>query len=365
MSECADYRLRLFQSVDLAGSTAFKAGAGEKPVRNTSQPIWVQKTREFYREFPKLIAQAYAKEVPKLGPNFEGAYPKVWKTVGDEILFCCRVQNPRHLAVCMAAFLSAIRVFGRKLDDEGKQLDLKGSAWVAAFPTPNVTVSVGNDAFTADMFDEEFEAKADATPHEVDFLGNGIDCGFRIARFAATDRCAISVELAWLLSMPVAGEHLPYKFVYHDRHILRGVIKDRPYPITLIDTERNDSRKNVRRKEAALNRRLHVEPEDLHEFLEAFMKDEGLELPIFTAKDRAASDLPQAYVHYRTAWEAEAETERRRTQAEAEAAEATDAVAGTTGELPDEVTSQLSRVVQAAHPEEKDEAAEAASMSSK
>jgi hypothetical protein len=45
-----EYRLRLFLSVDLAGSTAFKNGAGSiNATDNDPYPVWVSSIRDFLK----------------------------------------------------------------------------------------------------------------------------------------------------------------------------------------------------------------------------------------------------------------------------------------------------------------------------
>jgi hypothetical protein len=243
---CPDYRLRLFLSVDLAGSTQFKAGKGKDPVGGY-EPLWAKVTRDFYLDFPKLLEKGYSRESGKLQDiNLNDHFPKVWKTLGDEIIFCCRVVNETHVAACISAFLYAIKEFGQQLDNDGGHLDLKGSAWLADFPAPNITVG---KKFRKDRLDEDFELAADSNPDQVDFLGNGIDCGFRISRFAATDQCALSLDLALILASQAENWAFGNRLSYNERHILKGVLKDRPYPIILLDTERKPDRKEVRSAE--------------------------------------------------------------------------------------------------------------------
>jgi hypothetical protein len=341
-SRCADYRLRLFLSVDLAGSTAFKTGRGRDSVNGTSsQPLWVQVTRDFYREFPKLIHQCFSR---RLNGSEEAAalserYPLVWKTVGDEILFCCHITTLPHLALCIEAFLDALRTFGQTLDQAGKHLDVKGAGWLAAFPAPNVTVTLDDSVLTADQFDEDFERKADKNPRSVDFLGNGIDCGFRVAGCAASDRFALSVELAWLLAEAARRRFFSRKFAYHGRQILKGVLRDRPYPIVSIETERNISRQTLRDYERDLTGHVSSEPYKIRDFLEHFMRDEGIEFPMLPdAGEPIPSDTPPSYNEFRQRWLAEAVEVKQRTENEVAAANA-DAGEGT--DLPADLVREV------------------------
>jgi hypothetical protein len=319
MSQPPDYRLRLFLSADLAGSTAFKAGPGEQPVQAESpQAQWVLITREFYREFPRLIQQHYQADLRGISADLNTKYPKTWKTVGDEILFCCRIHDTYHLCLCIQAFIKAIRDHAATLDAAGGHLDLKGCAWVAAFPTPNVTVSIGDGRKTADQFDEEFERQADDMTERVDFLGNGIDSGFRVAQHCATDKFALCAELAWILAAAAEKGLFHGQFVYAGRHILKGVIKNRPYPIVAINTERKPSRKRVRESELDLLNTTDLSPRKLFKFLTDFMEDEKIELPYLPdlGLPGILSQLPARYAKHRELWIKEADIERSRQRLE-------------------------------------------------
>ncbi|MCE2564176.1 hypothetical protein [Komagataeibacter sp. FNDCF1] len=89
-----EYRVRLFLSVDLTGSTAFK-----HKQQNTLK--WIKAFQNFYGEFPKLLRNEYSKVCSDgrqlVEDERENGYPKLWKTVGDEILFCCRLRSAIHL----------------------------------------------------------------------------------------------------------------------------------------------------------------------------------------------------------------------------------------------------------------------------
>lgn len=304
------YRIRLFLSVDLAGSTAFKAGSGGDPIsENSSQATWVQVTRKFYLNFPALVRIDYLK---MLASNDEEVvlkekYPKPWKTLGDEILFCVRVERLTHLSICVEAFLKTLRTYGDTLEGDEYPLDVKGAGWIAAFPTPNVTVDLGSAKITADQFDEEFEARADREPHAVDFLGSSIDCGFRVATKSSTDRFAVSAELAWLLAEASVRNIFTKEFIYDDRYILKGVLKDRPYPVVFIRTERKLMRQQLWDFERQVSNKIKIEPNKLVTFLGHFMEVEQIDLPHLPGGPRPIPTVPpQKYEEFKRKWLADA-----------------------------------------------------------
>ncbi|WP_158623095.1 hypothetical protein [Pseudorhodobacter sp. E13] len=178
-----EYRIRLFLSVDLTGSTNFKSS-------DSSTFRWLKAFQKFYGEFPALFQKKYVEvsgSIPDLSADEKAQIPKVWKTVGDEILFVNRVHSITQLGAYVSAFSGALKEFGQEIHGIHK-LNTKGNAWVAAFPSPNCSISLsigtnqdpisgGNELLT-----EDFERKVDETPRDYDFLGKGIDSGFRIAR---------------------------------------------------------------------------------------------------------------------------------------------------------------------------------------
>lgn len=305
------YRLRLFLSVDLAGSTAFKAGPGGETVETTSEQGWVKVTRQFYHDFPREIQRVYRK-LSNGDAAFEGRHPQRWKTVGDEILFCCRILNLHHLCICIHSFLVVLKDYGDLLKDDGGHLDVKGSGWVAAFPAPNVTVSLDHNKTTADQFPEEFEADADSNFSSVDFLGNGIDTGFRISSFCATNVFTMNVELAWLLvsakclnESPATAQQfqISRNFIFLGRKEMKGVIKNRPYPVIGIDVERNEDRRISRSLERKLLGSDITGHDDLKRQLFHFMRGEGIEVPFLCGvNDSLVNEPPESYKLHRQKW---------------------------------------------------------------
>jgi hypothetical protein len=350
LAECPKYRSRLFLSVDLVGSTAFKAGRGSEAIEQSAHPLWVWEINKFYQEFPATLRKRYSQHTdrPEHVVHAE-TFPSVWKTIGDEIVFCCRVNSAEHLVCLVLAFTEALDDYGRILEVRCKNLDVKGTAWLAAFPAPNVTVNVRSGPL-ADLPDEAMEIEADKAPQQFDFLGRGIDCGFRLTRFSSTDKLTVSVELAFALCESANSNKKQFsgKFNYLGREELKGVINGRPYPIVTIITERSE----VRREVYELERNVRgVIPStsaiSLRNFLSKFMLDEGIEHPLFTSieVDTQVIDMPASYVKFRDSWGPMASEEARR--GESEEISATQEPDDTHDGVPEEVESVFSTIVAA------------------
>ena len=338
MLECPKYRTRVFLSVDLVGSTAFKAGAGSEHGDQAAYPKWVDETRKFYAEFP-LILRARYNHATLEKREIQAAWPRIWKTIGDEVVFCARIQSRDHLACIVQAFTEALREYGLKLEERGAHLDVKGTGWMAAFPTPNVTVPIERvEAF--DIPTEEMEVAADDAPHKFDFLGKNIDCGFRLARFSSSDKLTLSVELALALCDSILVNDLfRGDFHYLGREELKGVLNGRPYPIVAIYTERRTIRRRVVELEMGITFNRNMRPGQLGDFLRKFMEDEEMEGVILTG-----TQFPEEYNKFCDQWEPIANEEKKRGAAETSAAESGSAD-GTEG-IPQNVEDALEQIVQ-------------------
>jgi hypothetical protein len=316
------YRVRLFLSVDLAGSTAFKAGAGKRTLEDQTYPVWVNLTNQFYRRFPASVAAAFRELRHVDDADFDGyAAPALWKTIGDEIVLCCRVENIEHLAYCLNAFIRALDRFSQELKTQAGGLDVKGTGWIAAFPAPNFTVLGSHtEPDESELIDEALEVVADTRPHEHDFLGSEIDSGFRLSQFSTSDKLVVSAGLALLLCNAASHRLFNVPFNYDGRQSLRGVIDGHPYPIVSIDTERDAKKREVRHYENAVTSHKDVYPLHLANFLRSFMEDEGLDLPRLAEKSDviAYADLPGSYHKFIEKWSATAEEITRRRAAEAQ-----------------------------------------------
>lgn len=309
VASCPGYRLRLFLSVDLVGSTAYKAGKGKDLVLRSARQRWVDETRHFYREFPRILQRDFDR-APISGDAKDGLCPQVWKTVGDEIIFCVRLSYAQHLGRCIWSFTKSLEEYSKYLEKSKIELDVKGVAWIAAFPAPNITVPVSVKHLPAgeaenELVDHEaIEQEGDEKPSAFEFLGKEIDAGFRVAKHAGPDKLALSIETAYLLADVCSKGDYTFSFTYAGRESLKGVIGSRPYPVISIDTERRQHRRDVRAFEQAISSEKDAPPQLLRTFLDAFMKDERLDFPFLPRKGEEITDdnLPETYRIFKIYW---------------------------------------------------------------
>lgn len=306
-------------TVDLVGSTAYKMSSSrDKKNQATPHPAWVQQFRQFYRQFPETLKSKY-KSTPHgqtTAPEQPGC-PEVWKTIGDEILFCCRVTSVQHVACCVQAFLASLDEFGRYLEQNEIPLDVKGSGWLAAFPAENISIQILSDGLS-DSGDlglptEDFEREVDRAPHKFDFLGTGIDTGFRISKNASTDKFTASVGLAWVLCDAAVHNHFNGTFDYHGREPFKGVNRDQPYPVVTILSERDEQKRTLRERERLVRGEDHASPLALRDFLNSFMEHVAIDAPKLPLLDGGGPIRPpESYERYISAWASGAnEAEKR------------------------------------------------------
>lgn len=304
-----EYRLRLFLSVDLVGSTAFKSKDG-----NTNL-IWIKAFQKFYGEFPSQFAKNYklvCAEIPEIDASEADSEPKVWKTIGDEILFVNRVNSITQLGAFVRAFSDTLIEFGKEVQT-AFSLNTKGNAWIAGFPNPNRSIRLsvnGSDPLLLgdnDILTEEFEAAVDEKPSEYDFLGKGIDGGFRISRNSTIETFTISPALAYLLCKAkrnVDTTQFDCRFVFHEPQYFKGVVNGQKYPVISLITSRDENFDQLQNFEATLlDRPREADFVTLYNYLDTFIEHHNIERPELrlTAKG-AAVDPPDHYLKYMGEW---------------------------------------------------------------
>lgn len=310
-----EYRVRLFLSVDLTGSTAFKHKS-----KDTLE--WIKSFKVFYEQFPLMLQKNYrtlANPNGKLARSLsqdeaDSGHPRLWKTVGDEILFCCTLKSLCQLGTCIEAFVNTLVQYGEIL--KGGALNTKGNAWVASFPTPNCSIKPiksskdEENSKRNDLPNETEEQEIDLDPSKFDFLGKGIDAGFRISKNSAINTLTISPGLAILLCECTKIETLskfktPIRLT--EMQEFKGVAGNNFYPVLTIDTCRDDKYRTILEcQRKLLNQPDPQNPKALEAYLSNYLEYFEIEIPSIKKMSHDAEFSPPAfYVEYRRKWEAE------------------------------------------------------------
>lgn len=293
----AEYRVRLFLSVDLSGSTAFKNSDSGEARHDGAAPKWVTVFQQFYTDFPAFFRTEYQQQTN--GAVGNDGCPKLWKAVGDELVFCGKISNKKAGAVALSSFINTLHRYRKKLCDDGVNLNLKGAGWLGAFPEPNRAVQLRPANGAPDLLSasEALENSADISPFDYDFLGKAIDTGFRVADTAKPEQLVLSVQLARLLANTTPGFGFDHPIRFDRPRPLKGVNRDEPYPMLYIDTMIHLPTEEARKQERHLLGEDAVpDREKLAKYLEAYCKVVGTDeimLPADATGTEAA--VPESY----------------------------------------------------------------------
>ncbi len=296
----AEYRVRLFLSVDLSGSTAFKNSSNGEKIHGAT-PKWVTVFQHFYSDFPNRFRTNYVTQKNDLVGTDRG--PEIWKAVGDELVFCGRVTNKKSVAASLTAFIKTLHDYRKYLLSEGLDLNVKGAGWIAAFPEPNRAVQLRPIPDKKDFISatEALELAADDRPFDYDFLGKAIDSGFRVATSASPERFALCAQLARLLAGTEPGFGFDYEIRLDQPMLLKGVNRGEPYPALYIDTMAHLKSEALRKKERELLGR-HAAPsrERLADYLKMYCDLVGTdEIMLALDAQQAKPAAPTSYSEHR------------------------------------------------------------------
>ncbi|MCE2564178.1 hypothetical protein [Komagataeibacter sp. FNDCF1] len=224
------------------------------------------------------------------------------------------------LGACIDSFIESLKKYGETA--KIYELNTKGNAWVSSFPTPNCSIKPidpsGEDGDPDSLNGktplptEENELTIDEDPSKFDFLGKGIDAGFRISKNSAVNTLTISPGLGILLCQAAASSRITKfnrKIHLSEMQTFKGVANNNPYPVLTIDTCREDNYENVLdMQRRLLGRPDHAPIHELELYLTAYLEYYGIEIPKIrdTHNDKTFSP-PDFYEYYKIEWEKEFE----------------------------------------------------------
>ncbi len=212
----------IFLSFDLVNSTKLKSH---------SPTSWPMLYEAFYSFARKVI-------IEKLGDS-----AKVWKYIGDEVLFYIEVNSleflltaPEKISHALTEVIGKIENYPR---EEKVTVSVKGTLWVAkctyvpSMPREKVDAEKNNRNYQLDISSPE------SSEVQYDFLGPDIDAGFRISKYAYKSALALSFEYAYFLYthrsniafLPKEEFEIESKMVLIDYYELKGIWNEREYPI--------------------------------------------------------------------------------------------------------------------------------------
>jgi hypothetical protein len=301
--DCPEFlrpRLRLFLSADIIGSTALKqsrlgALGSDKP---STEASWFTTIQGFYFEAQQLFRREWEElQAEHDSPEYFGEPPKLWKTIGDEVLFTKLITDHRQLAITIQCWVKALEGIRRFLTRESSRLGVKSTAWTAGFPFRNKEVVLSGAAFSATEPIEDYyrengiildgyyqdPVKSDVV---IDYVGPSIDTGFRLTGLSTARKFIVSLEVAYILSITSSTKTspiLPINLHYDGQTFLKGVLGGTNYPIFWLDLSNPDS---AAAREDRLTNKQSCNRDAVQEFCDAFFAEhKDLIFPPFIVSD--------------------------------------------------------------------------------
>ncbi len=182
----------LFLSVDMVGSKRLKTAYMQR------HESWLPLFRDLFETFPLVFV---GKVALRFDDETEVPDYRVWKTLGDEIVFCAQVPAARPRALLLAAFHDAVVQFDGRNKGMGGY-GVKGCAWNVVLDGVNETIEIpemgssGGTAYT-------------------DVIGPDVDFGFVLSKHGRDGQTVVDEAVAGLIAEH--GAILDLQPVTHDR----------------------------------------------------------------------------------------------------------------------------------------------------
>lgn len=183
----------------------------------------------------------------------------IWRILGDEIIFIIPVQN---LEVLYGMILAIRKILVQTIDeihswDSYRILSLKAVAWIA-FITDNVDEDDSNNVNTVAQQSGESKWYNYSLIYHIDsihgryiseFIGNDIDCGFRLRDYSVKGMLFVSFELAFLINKEILKSSNSNNSGEENQNVclqilgfrkLKGIWNNRPYPIIWCSSAKNN-----------------------------------------------------------------------------------------------------------------------------
>ena len=329
-------KVRLFLSADLVGSTAFKqkeifpiSKTSESDTLGSLRGAWFTEISRFYKKFPIIFHNKWLETkglvIEKKSTLDLGEEPSFWKANGDELLYVKELKTPQDLYLAIAVWRDSLKEYRTDLKERGiNDLDIKAAAWTAGFPiinseiillsnTPldfnvkfdehefkyNDILKYINDPVAGHFILQDIWANNEDKRHKFvkDFIGSQIDTGFRVSTLATPRKFTLSLEATYIL-LHALNHHLDgvsnIILKYDGRHPLKGVLKNKEYPIFWVDGMENID--DIAEMENKIS--PNVKTDDATQFFEKFINNNPdiLTLPfLFGCQIDGLNSIPNNY----------------------------------------------------------------------
>lgn len=289
--------LRIFLSVDLVGSTAFKqsnqSAFDEKRTASLEKPVepWLSPIAQFYREIERIFAKrwsVYVESTADLVGWPKGDAPQLWKSAGDELLYTKVLNDHREALACVICWIETLREYRSVLKKRYPELDVKSAAWIAGFPVTNTEVIFRSSVAGEELLNEDDDPiynnlrlihkyysnnKDEALTR--DFIGPSIDTGFRVCGLATPRKFVLTIDLMLMIvhAIRTAPPDLDVKsieFHYQGRESLKGVFGGFGYPVFWLDMAHASELERIEDRLLNLSAR---NTDDIKRFCEEFIAE--------------------------------------------------------------------------------------------
>ena len=203
--------LILLLSVDIVGSSAYKVAVSKQ-----DGPLaWVRAYQDFYNTTPAIVRDS-RRSMQALTPNrglSDGSTTtlRLWKSIGDQLIFFSEPRNLDQLEFDCQCFLLALENANDRMMNQWG-FSLHGAAWAFEEGDQNLRINLQSD-----LPDE-------APSADFDLIGPDIDLGFRLVAEAASGQLLVPLELHSLLQSTQLAVNLV------GEASLKGIRLD-PYPL--------------------------------------------------------------------------------------------------------------------------------------
>ena len=237
-------RLKIFLSADIVGSTAYKQRfeigqdsptpeSIEKSITNSN--LWQKAIQNFYRDIVGELDKVWNKQESIIKTDYGdevaaitvGEKPHFWKTIGDEVVFWKEIGHEHQTWFTIIRWMEVISHIRNEFKKNNLSLNVKSTIWAAEFPVRNRvlymgissdsekskdaedTLAVSSDEYSTDpipMISKYYE-EPNQRSRTVDFIGPGIDVGFRLSQFSSLKRMAVSIDVSYLMALSYLSIH--------------------------------------------------------------------------------------------------------------------------------------------------------------
>lgn len=294
--------LRIFFSIDLLGSTAFKQRESKQPGDG-----WLPVFLGFYQDSHLFFQEEWTRVCSVFEKNRVkglGEAPAFWKGAGDEVIFTKQLRSVNDALGSILCLKGVVAKHRAVFTDKRPDLNIKSTAWTAGFPVTNAEIAISgrskmplesetlfDNLLRVYLYKNRNETWSDpelaraARDMVIDYLGPSIDLGFRLSGWATARRIPVSLELLMMLSRactelrPEVRKALEndlkiaklLRIHYDKRRDLKGIIF--PYPLVWID---GDPENLLNQAEDQLSGAKVLPYEQLEVFCERFLDNTTL-----------------------------------------------------------------------------------------